>query len=179
MTSHVRPTARRLAQLLVTLIAAFVLLPMGMANAQEGNYPPAGGTAETSDSSPQPGQEVTVRFCCFRAFSEVSLTLAPGGAGLGTFTADAQGAVIVPVTIPSDTAPGAYRIVASGVDLTGDPMTLETNITVEGAQAPAENNTNTGRLPNTGSSETVLLIAGLGAAAAAAGTVVVVRARKS
>lgn len=108
-----------------------------------------------TDSTPFPGQSITVVFNGFKPGSNVTVTLFSDPVVLGTFVSKpgefGQGVVEATVTIPSTTSPGAHRIVASGIDAKGQPLTVSIQINVSG--------TGSG-LPATGTS--VLLVLAIG-----------------
>lgn len=127
-----------------TLALAAVLLfaTAGAAGAQA--YPPADTESVTvSDTTPAPGQPITITADGFLSSSTSTFTLFSAPVVLGTATANAQGVVSLTATIPASTTPGAHRIEVSGTGADGQPLTVVQNITVTGA-AGAD-------LPTTGS----------------------------
>ncbi|HET6951984.1 MAG TPA: hypothetical protein VFI47_16500, partial [Acidimicrobiales bacterium] len=108
-----------------------VLVPAGPAGAQA--YPPPQHTITVDDSTPAPGQAITVTLRTCRAGTHALFGI--DLVFLGSGRVDAQGVASAVVTIPTWTAPGQHRI--SGACLGADlvPLLLSTLVTVE--QPPA------------------------------------------
>ena len=86
------------------------------------------------DTTPTPGQSMTIVFNGFKPGSEVTVTLYSDPVLLGTFVSApgefGQGVVEATITIPSNTPAGAHSIVATGIDLNGQPKSVTLSITV-------------------------------------------------
>ncbi len=108
-----------------------------------------------ADTTPTPGQTMTVIFNGFKPGTPVIITLFSDPVVLGTFVSApgefGQGVVEASVTIPSTTSVGKHNIVATGVDASGKPTSETIPITVSG--------TSNG-LPTTGTN--ILLIVSIG-----------------
>lgn len=134
-----------------TLALAAVLLfaTAGIAGAQ--TYPPADTpSVAVSDTTPAPGQPITITADGFLPGSTATFTLFSAPVVLGTATVNAQGVVSLTATIPANTTPGAHRIEVSGTGANGQPLTVVQNITVTGAAAGSN-------LPTTGSDTSIPL----------------------
>ncbi len=70
--------------------------------------------ATTSASSAGPGDTLTVNATGFQPFEPITIELHPDAVTLATTTADGSGAASVPVTLPSNTSPGAHVIAVIG-----------------------------------------------------------------
>ncbi len=115
--------------------------------------PYAGTPAAVSDTTPAPGQTVTVSGGGFMPNSTVTIVLDPGAAALGSTTASATGVVSAAVTIP-ESASGARTIVLSGTATNGKPLTLSVAVNI-GASG--------GGIPTTGSDSLPILLWAIGA----------------
>jgi LPXTG-motif cell wall-anchored protein len=138
----------------ILLIAAAVLavgsISLSSAGAG-GNY--GGCSATVSDTSPEPGQEITVEGSGAADGGTVSATL--DGTEVGTGTADAQGDFTFTATIPSTATGSETLAVSCGPNRGTFPITLTV---VAGS----------GTLPATGSDSLPLAWIGLGVLAAGA-----------
>lgn len=125
---------------------------------------------QTSTQTPVAGGQMTISVCCVAANSDATATLFSDPVSLGTFKANAQGAVNATVRIPTNTTAGTHHIEVSGVNSAGQPVKFTTaNFTVVAAAS----------LSRTGASSTVPLAAtGAGLAAVGAGLVYLVRRRR-
>lgn len=117
-----------------TLALAAVLLfaTAGVAGAQ--TYPPADTpSVEASDTTPAPGQQITLTADGFLPGSSSTFTLFSAPVVLGTATANAQGVASLTTAIPANTTPGSHRVEVSGTGANGQPLTVVLPITVTGA----------------------------------------------
>lgn len=156
---------------LLLLCAALLIATAGTAAAQDAYPPPQGEQIQVSDATPEPGQQITLRACCFMPGTTVTFTLYSQPVTLGTATADADGWATLVATIPAGTAPGVHTIEATGIGLDGQPLTVTQQITVVapgGAGQP---------LPRTGSDSTVPMTQ-IAVAAIAGGGLLVLLANK-
>jgi hypothetical protein len=177
----------------VHAVAAAVLLAgagatPALAGSQEPYWPTAGSGAQKSAERVTPGGSVTVTFGGFKPLSTVTIVvrqvsgkktvqtslgaLTPMSAGAREFTeqADAQGVVTLDVTLEER---GVYRVEAEGVDASGAPRMLSTQVV---AAPPAAGSSSSAAQPADGDSGLVTAL-GVGAVLAVAGTGVVVRRR--
>ncbi|MDQ0767970.1 LPXTG-motif cell wall-anchored protein [Pseudarthrobacter defluvii] len=177
---------------------------IGSAPAMAATYPALPPQAAVSDGTVGPGETFVFRGQGFRAGEPLIINVTPGqapasnGAGVGnravaariavvtaaqnlSATADAQGAVSLPISISEA---GTYSITATGTQsgVTVGPVT----VTVAASLANTGGNVaggaplaNTGGLANTGADSGLILwtLVGAGALAAGATSVVVVRRR--
>ncbi|MGK2950550.1 MAG: LPXTG cell wall anchor domain-containing protein [Acidimicrobiales bacterium] len=156
-----RSTLRLLALTLVGLVAV-----AGPAAAGEEYEPPPG--IEVDDSTPGPGDTVTISGESCAVGAEVTITLA--GEEVATATVGDDGTFSTTFDVPADAAPGDYEVevIGCGAEVLG------TTITVSGpAPTPAAG----GALPETGSSDTEPLVR-TGAVLLAAGAVLVFAVRR-
>src|SRR4029453_13957407 len=89
-------------------------------------YPPNENLITASDTTPCPGQDVTVTAQTFTPGSAVTVKL--GDTTVGTPTADANGKGSLGVTIPAGQARGAVQFPATGP---GNDASLTVNAAVE------------------------------------------------
>jgi LPXTG-motif cell wall-anchored protein len=155
---------------IVVLAVAFVALMAAPAMAQQ--YPPSENLITVSDTSPCPGQDVTVTAQTFAPGGAVTVKL--GDTVVGTPTADADGKVSLGVTIPAGQALAPVQVSATGPG-TDDTPQLTVNAAVEIVacnEAPPPTTPGGGGggsdLPKTGSDSTMTLVR-VGVALAAAG----------
>src|ERR687898_169530 len=80
--------------------AAVIALVLAAAPAAAQQYPPAENSLIISDTTPTPGQTISIQAKTFTADSEVTVTL--DSAHLGTATADAGGVAGLSATIPTN-----------------------------------------------------------------------------
>lgn len=151
-------------------------------------WPMDNNSVETSSDLVAPGEAVTVSFSGFEPFSMVTITLEQTesatamGSSVGplvlsassskTFTeqADGQGVVRLDVTLPEG---GTYTVQAEGVDPSGAPRVLSTQVEAAARDAGSAS----GATPDGGPSPVLLLALGAAFAATAAGATLVVRRR--
>ena len=133
------------------LAAALLFTTVGVAHAQDA-YPPDGGAAITvSDTTPAPGQTITIVARGFQPGTDVTFTLYSQPVNLGTATADAAGNATLQATIPANIAPGTHTIEATGIGADGLPRTVTLQITVVAPGGGA----GAGDLPRTGSDSAI------------------------
>ena len=106
-----------MSALMIALIVGLVTAP---ASAQQ--YPPKKPTCQVSDTSINPGDQVTVSGKHWKPGSTVTFALQPEGIDLGSATVGQNGKFSAVVTIPDSVEPGAHTIVCYGIDREGDPF---------------------------------------------------------
>ena len=153
----------------------------GPAQAQDPKYPasPAprqeGAGAGASDTTPAPGQQVTVSSGAGTFTPGSTVTVTVGGEVVGTVTAGADGSAVITITAP--TTPGRFQVVFSGTD-DGAAATESIALTVQAAAAGGGGFA--GGLPRTGADAVVPMAAsGIALVLAGAGAIVVARRRSS
>jgi LPXTG-motif cell wall-anchored protein len=166
---------------MIAVAALAVVGVGGPASAQQ--YPPAVNTVTVSDTTPCPGDTITVDARTFQPGAPVTVTLVSSSLVLAG-TADANGVVALQVTLPTGTPVGEHTITATGQSPSG-PLSLSARITIEpscaGAAAAAAPTRPSGALPKTGD-DSSLQLAKLGLALAAVGgviTAIAVKRRKA
>lgn len=189
---------------LAALALAGSIALIGSAPAMAATYPALPPQAAVSDGTVGPGETFVFRGQGFRAGEPLVITVTPGqapasnGAGVGnravaariavvaeaqnlSATADAQGAVALPIAISEA---GTYSITATGTQsgVTVGPVTVTVAASLAntgGSAAAGAPLANTGGLANTGADSGLVLwtLVGAGALAAGATSVVVVRRR--
>ena len=153
--------------------AMAVLFMAAPAAAQQ--YPPAVNSLTVSDTTPTPGQTITIEGRTFAQGATVTVTLASVPVVIGTAAADPSGVVSLQATIPAATTLGLHTITATGQAPDGSELSVSVSITVvaaDGATDPAG-----GALPRTGDDSSIPL-AKLGVTLAAIGGVVTAIAAK-
>jgi LPXTG-motif cell wall-anchored protein len=143
-----------------------VVLMAAPAAAQQ--YPPAVNGLTCPDTTPTPGQTLTLQARTFATGATATFELQSVPVGLGTATADASGVATLEATIPTDTTLGAHTIAAVGPAPDGSQLSLSCSITVVAAGAAAGDAGPSGSLPRTGDDSSIPL-AKLGLALAALG----------
>jgi 5'-nucleotidase len=144
-------------------------------------YPPAINSLTVSDTTPTPGQTITIEARTCEPGSTVTFSLGPGAVTLASATADAAGVATVQATIPADTPLGAHTITATCPAPDGSTLTLSLAITVVPAGAATGGDPGSGALPRTGQ-DSSLPLARIGLGLAAIGgvlTAVAAKRRKS
>ena len=132
------------------IVAAGAASPVG---AQQ--YPPAGNFITVSDTTPTPGQTISITTGTYIAGSDVGVTFFSAPVDLGVAAAGANGVATLSAQIPSNAALGAHTITANGTTTAG-PLSQSVSVTVVasgsgGAGAGAGTGTSaTGALPRTG-----------------------------
>src|SRR5262245_17845265 len=140
------------------LIAAVALAVVAMAapaGAQQ--YPPAVNSLTISDTTPTPGQTISIECRTFATGSTATVTLFSDPVVLGSAIADAAGVFALQATIPADTPLGHHTITAEGTAPDGSPLSLSVSLTVVPAQAGAGAGNGNGNLPRTGSDSSIPL----------------------
>ncbi|QXG74586.1 fibronectin type III domain-containing protein [Modestobacter sp. L9-4] len=111
--------------------------PVLASSAVSATLPKADGTLTSSDADGKvvAGEQVTISGKDFLPGSVVDLVVYSTPVKLGTATVLADGTFSATVTLPKDLANGTHHLVASGVDVNGDPRTLIVEVTVSGGTA--------------------------------------------
>jgi LPXTG-motif cell wall-anchored protein len=117
--------------LIVAVASAGILALAVPAHGQQ--YPPERLFITVSDSTPTPGQTITVTAATFASGSTVSFTFFSEPEDLGSDEADDNGEASRAVTIPSNANLGEHTITASGTAPSGASRSLSTNVTVVSA----------------------------------------------
>jgi probable HAF family extracellular repeat protein len=91
---------------------------------------PQTGPLLVEQTTIDPGQDLGIEGSGFAPGSPVPATLFSDPTELGQYVADDAGTVATSVTIPVDTAPGAHRIVLTGVDPEGNGVILAATVCV-------------------------------------------------
>ena len=159
---------------LIALGGMAVLAMAAPAAAQQ--YPPAVNSLTCSDTTPTPGQTITIEGRTFAAGGTETVVLNPEQVTLGTATANASGVFALQATIPTGTSLGAHTIVATGPAPNGQTLTLSLACQVVSAQGGGAGSTG-GNLPHTGSNSIPLVQIGL-ALLAAGGVIFAIAARR-
>lgn len=160
---------------LVGLMALLTMVGMA-ASAGAQVYPPGTVSLTASTTAPGPGDPITFEAEGFQG--EVDFTLFSDPVDLGSATANAEGVAVLNTTIPVDTAPGQHTVVASGLDLSGNPTSASIALTVAGeVQSAGDEAASGGDLPRTGSDKSFPLVRA-GAVLVVAGGVLVLIARR-
>jgi LPXTG-motif cell wall-anchored protein len=156
---------------IVVLAVALVALMAAPAAAQQ--YPPGDNLITVSDTSPCPGQSVTISAQTFAAGGAVTVKI--GDAVVGTPTADASGKVSVEATIPAGQQQGPVQVSATGPGADDSPqLTVNAAVDVVACNETPPPTTPGGGagggsdLPKTGSDTTMTLVR-VGVALAAVG----------
>ena len=153
---------------LIALGALAVLAMAAPAAAQQ--YPPAVNSLTVSDTTPSPGQTITIQGQTFAEGATATVVLNSDPVTLGSATANAAGQIVLQATIPTDTPLGSHTLVASGPAPNGQTLSLSLAIEVVPAQGGGTG-TSGGNLPRTGES-TSLPLAKVGLGLLAAGGVI-------
>lgn len=162
-------------------VAAALAVVLMAAPAAAQQYPPAVNSLTVSDTTPSPGQTITIQGRTFAAGATVTITLASDPVVIASGSADDAGVVTVEGTIPTDTTLGTHTITAAGDDPEGDPLSLTVSINVVPADGDIEgaagSDGGSGAMPRTGDDSSMPL-AKLGLALAAIGGVITALAAK-
>ena len=153
---------------LIALGALAVLAMAAPAAAQQ--YPPAVNSLTVSDTSPSPGQTITIQGQTFAQGATATVVLNSDPVTLGSATATAAGQITLQATIPVNTPLGSHTLVASGPAPNGQTLSLSLAIEVVPAQEGGTA-TSGGNLPRTGDS-TSLPLAKVGLGLLAVGGVI-------
>jgi LPXTG-motif cell wall-anchored protein len=156
-------------------VASLVLVAVAAPAAAQ-QYPPAVNSLICSDTTPTPGQTISVEARTFAGGAEVTFTLAPDNVVIATAMADASGVVTTGATIPANTTPGEHTLTASGAAPDGSTLKVTCALTV-GADEADDGAEPSGALPRTGDDSSIPL-AKLGLVLAAIGGVITAVAAK-
>ncbi|MFQ1003191.1 hypothetical protein [Modestobacter sp. SSW1-42] len=108
-----------------------------LASSVASSLPKADGTLTSSDADGKvvAGEQITISGKDFLPGSTVDLVVYSTPVKLGTATVLADGTFSATVTLPKDLANGTHHLVASGVDVNGNPRVLVVEVTVSGGTA--------------------------------------------
>ncbi|MEZ5233638.1 MAG: LPXTG cell wall anchor domain-containing protein [Acidimicrobiia bacterium] len=147
---------RRLAA--AAAAAAAIAVPATLAGAQ--GYTVI-DTGTVTDTTPAPGQPVTVTVTGLKPLTQVTVELRSDPILLGTFMTDANGTLNVSVTIPAGAPVGSHTIVATGLNAAGNPVTASIPVQVGGTPATTTPpGTGVTFLPRTGADLAAMLTVG-------------------
>ena len=145
------------------LIVGVVVLTALAAPAAAQQYPPAVNSLTVSDTTPTPGQTISIEGRTFAAGSTATVALTT--VTLGSPTADAAGVIRLDATVPADTTLGSHTLTATGPAPDGTTLSLSLTLNVVAADGSGSG-TGSGSLPDTGSDSSIPLAqVGLGLAA--------------
>ena len=157
------------------LFAAAVMAVLFMAApAAAQQYPPAVNSLTVSDTTPTPGQTITIEGRTFAAGAAVTVSLSSEPVVLGTAAADPSGVVTLQGPIPASTPLGQHTITAVGQAPDGSELAVSVSINVVAADGAADGGSDGaggGSLPRTGD-DSSLPLAKVGIALAAIGGVI-------
>lgn len=157
------------------MLGAAISWPLAVAApAMAGDYPATSGPLTSSvgsstTSALSAGSSVHVAGGGFAPGATVTITLHSTPVTLGTVTASATGTISADVVLPAGTVNGGHTLQAEGAAPGGGTNLLSEPITVSGGVASSAG------LAFTGAEVGVISAIGIGALAAGAGTLVVVR----
>jgi LPXTG-motif cell wall-anchored protein len=164
------------------LIAATALAVVAFAapaGAQQ--YPPAVNFITISDTTPSPGQTITIEGQTFAQGSSITVTLFSDPVVLASAAADEAGHIALQATIPTNTPFGSHTLVVDGTAPDGTPLSLSASIQVVPADGTGTGTGGSGsgssNLPRTGD-DTSIPLAKLGLALAAIGGLITAVAAK-
>jgi hypothetical protein len=123
---------KKLAAVSMTALMIALLVGLVAAPASAQQYPPKKPTCGVSDTTINPGDQVTVSGKHWQPGSTVTFTLQPEGINLGSATVGQNGEFSAAVTIPDSIQPGAHTIVCSGIDRNGDPIVVGIDVQILG-----------------------------------------------
>lgn len=154
-------------------VLAGALVALAAAPATAEGYPPGDNLLTVSDTSPCPGDTVTITAQTFIPGTPVELSL--DTTHLGSPVADGEGVVTIETTIPEGTALGDHIVTAIGGGIEEADLHLTSTIDVVSCDAAAPTTVassggGSGGLPTTGSDSTMMLLR-VGLALAALGGV--------
>jgi hypothetical protein len=115
-----------------------VALGLGVLAAPAAEAAPAGGSASVSDTTPLPGQTVTVQASGLKPGGLSFVDYLPDGVRLAEVTVGDDGGYTVDVTIPVMSHDGPKQIVVTALDADGRYAYLPTDMTVNGPPATAD-----------------------------------------
>jgi LPXTG-motif cell wall-anchored protein len=155
--------------------AAMAILFMAAPAAAQ-QYPPAVNSLTVSDTTPTPGQTISIEGRTFAEGATVTVTLASDPVVIGSAAADPSGVVTLDATIPAATPLGQHTITAVGQASDGSELSVSVSITVVAADGTGDAAAG-GSLPRTGDDSSIPL-AKVGVALAAIGGLVTAVAAK-
>jgi hypothetical protein len=161
---------------IAVLAGALVVLAAAPAAAEQ--YPPDDNVLTVSDTSPCPGDSITVTAKSYSGSRAVTVTL--DQTILGTPTPSADGTVTLDAVIAEGTTEGTHTITAVGNGLDDEELRLSSSIEVVSCDAAPTTTVvagGGGSLPTTGSNGTLTLLR-VGLALAALGGVLLAMATK-
>jgi LPXTG-motif cell wall-anchored protein len=109
--------------------------------------PASSGALTGTGSTVTPGGQITVSGTGYRPGSTIDLYVYSTPIQVGTATADANGAFTAVVTLPAGLATGTHHLVAAGLDPSGDPRYLVSEVTVAASGSGASTLAYTGSEP--------------------------------
>lgn len=190
-----RTVARGLTALTLGGLSSLALVvPAHAATCPPATYPPGVACVPFSITVTvtAAGKTFTIHLSGFKPGSPVDIVIHSTPLDLGTFTADATGAVDATLTLPSNFPAGAHTITASGIDAAGKPFILASPLTVAaagstlgtttsatGTSATGTSSTSSAGLPFTGFELGAASLLGVGLLGAGSLAVVSGRKRKS
>jgi LPXTG-motif cell wall-anchored protein len=151
------------------VIVGVVVLTALAAPAAAQQYPPAVNSLTVSDTTPTPGQTISIEGRTFAAGATATVALTT--VTLGSPTADAAGVIRLDAIVPADTTLGSHTLTATGPAPDGTTLSLSLALNVVAADGSGSG-AGSGPLPNTGS-DSSLPLAQVGLGLAAFGGVVV------
>jgi hypothetical protein len=129
--------ARASALAVGALFAAIAALvsPPSVGAAPAGPAAPAAATASLSDTTPDPGQLVTVRASELLPGTPAVIDYVPDSVRFGVFDVAGDGTLVREVRIPANTYDGAKQIIITSRDATGHVVRLKLDLTIAGPPA--------------------------------------------
>lgn len=115
---------------LIVVLGGMMLLALAAGPVAAQDYPPAAPSCTLSATAVAPGGTTTITCTGWAPNTEVTATLLPGGAVLGSVITNADGSFTAEATIPSDLAPGNYVIRLSGLNAQGVAVHVDLAFTV-------------------------------------------------
>jgi hypothetical protein len=160
-----------------SLLAMALVLGMvvAAAPADAQQYPPAANFLTVSDTTPTPGQTITITSGTYLAGTTVTITFFSQPVNLGSGIASAVGTVSVQGTIPADTPLGQHTVQASGQTAAG-PLTQSVSVTVVAAESAGGGTS--GSLARTGDDSSIPLTRVAAVLVATGGALVFVARRR-
>ena len=162
---------------LIALCTLGALLALGTrADAQQ--YPPAANFLTVSDTTPTPGQTITITTGTYLSGSSITVTFFSQPVPLGSAVANAVGEGTLSATIPANASLGAHTITAEGTTAAG-PLTQSVSVTVVAADGGAGAGTGARTpLPRTGDDMSLPLARAAVVLVAAGGALLLVTRRR-
>jgi hypothetical protein len=155
--------------------ADWVLSDVVPAPAAPATLPESDGPLGTGSTTLTAGKDVTLTGAGFLPGSTVTLVIYSTPTPLGTVVA-ADGTFSSAVTLPASLPNGVHHLVAAGLDASGNPYYLVTEVTITGGTAASTSGSTSGSLAYTGFS--ALPYVGGGALALVAGAGLIVASRR-